>query len=59
MATGIHEQTELRFYPDKSDGTYQPGEFLPIQGWIGKPVKVAELTAAIASARGGASPTSK
>jgi len=43
MATGIHETTELRFYPDQSDGTYEPGEFLPVQGWIDKPIKAEEL----------------
>ena len=43
MATGIHETTELRFYPDQSDGTYESGEFLPVQGWIDKPIQVAEL----------------
>ena len=32
MATGIHEHTELRFYPESSDGTYKAGEFLPVQG---------------------------
>ena len=37
MATGIHEQTELRFYPEQTDGTYQPGDFLPVQGWLDKP----------------------
>lgn len=53
MATGIHEHTELRFYPEHSDGTYQPGEFLPIQGWLDKPVKPSELLAAIGRALGG------
>jgi len=43
MATGIHETTELRFYPDQTDGTYEPGEFLPVQGWIDKPIEVEEL----------------
>jgi len=43
MATGIHEHTEMRFYPEQTDGTYQPGEFLPIQGWLDKPVKPQEL----------------
>lgn len=43
MATGIHEQTELRFYPEESDGTYQPGEFLPVQGWLDKPIQVRAL----------------
>ncbi len=43
MATGIHETTELRFYPDQTDGTYEPGEFLPVQAWIDKPVEVKGL----------------
>jgi CheY-like chemotaxis protein len=43
MLTGIHETTELRFYPDQSDGTYQPGEYLPVQAWLDKPAKVDEL----------------
>jgi twitching motility two-component system response regulator PilH len=43
MVTGIHQTTEMRFYPDQSDGTYEPGEFLPVQGWIDKPVKPDQL----------------
>ncbi len=43
MATGIHETTELRFYPDQADGTYEPGEFLPVQEWIDKPIAVEGL----------------
>jgi len=43
MATGIHETTEMRFYPDQTDGTYQPGEFLPVQAWLDKPIQVDEL----------------
>ncbi len=43
MVTGIHNTTELRFYPDQTDGTYEPGEFLPVQGWIDKPVQVETL----------------
>ena len=43
MATGIHQTTELRFYPDQTDGTYRPGEFLPVQAWIDKPVQVENL----------------
>ena len=43
MATGLHEHTEMRFYPEETDGTYTPGEFLPIQGWLDKPVKPQEL----------------
>jgi len=43
MSTGIHQTTELRFYPDQSDGTYEPGEYLPVQGWLDKPVQVDVL----------------
>ena len=52
MATGIHETTDLRFYPEQTDGTYKPGEYLPIQGWIDKPVKVADLNDKIAELLG-------
>ena len=43
MVTGIHETTELRFYPDQTDGTYEPGEFLPVQAWMDKPIGVKDL----------------
>jgi CheY-like chemotaxis protein len=43
MLTGIHETTHLRFYPDQTDGTYKPGEFLPVQAWIDKPVQIETL----------------
>jgi CheY-like chemotaxis protein len=43
MATGIHETTPLRFYPEQTDGTYKPGEYLPVQAWLDKPVKVDDL----------------
>jgi CheY-like chemotaxis protein len=38
MLTAVHEKTSLRFYPDTGDGTYQPGEYLPVQEFIDKPV---------------------
>jgi CheY-like chemotaxis protein len=47
MATGIHQTTNLRFYPDQTDGTYQPGEYLPVQAWLDKPVQVEDLINAI------------
>ena len=47
MATGLHEHTEMRFYPDQTDGTSTPGEFLPIQGWLDKPVRPQDLLAKI------------
>ncbi len=39
ILSAIHSTTNLRFYPDESDGTYEPGEFLPVQGVIDKPVE--------------------
>lgn len=47
LASSIHEHTELRFYPERSDGTYKPGDLLPIQGLLDKPVKPVELLAAV------------
>ncbi len=38
VLTAIHEKTDLRFYPDASDGTYQAGEYLPVQDFVDKPV---------------------
>jgi CheY-like chemotaxis protein len=39
MLTAIHGQTQLRFYPDAGDGTYEAGEYLPVQGFVDKPVE--------------------
>lgn len=52
MATGIHQTTNLRFYPDESDGTYKPGEYLPVQGWLDKPVQVDDLLKVVNQALG-------
>jgi CheY-like chemotaxis protein len=41
VMSAIHQKTELRFYPDSADGTYQSGEFLPVQSFIDKPVDPA------------------
>jgi CheY-like chemotaxis protein len=38
ILTAIHEKTALRFYPNSGDGTYQAGEFLPVQDFIDKPI---------------------
>ncbi len=43
VISAIHQRTGLRFYPDSADGTYQAGEFLPVQGFIDKPVDPTEL----------------
>lgn len=43
ILTAIHQKTELRFYPDSGDATYAAGEFLPVQGFVDKPVHPEEL----------------
>jgi len=43
MLTGIHDTTDLRFYPDQTDGTYKPYEYLPVQAFLDKPVDSEKL----------------
>jgi twitching motility two-component system response regulator PilH len=43
VATGIHQTTALRFHAEQTDGTYQPEGFLPVQGWLDKPIEVEKL----------------
>jgi two-component system alkaline phosphatase synthesis response regulator PhoP len=43
MLTAVHQRTPLRFYPDASDGTYAPGQYLEITEFLDKPVEPAEL----------------
>jgi CheY-like chemotaxis protein len=43
ILTAIHQKTPLRFYPDSGDGTYRAGEFLPVQGFVDKPVDPGTL----------------
>ena len=43
VLSAIHEKTDLRFYPDSGDGTYQAGEFLPVQDFVDKPIDPALL----------------
>jgi CheY-like chemotaxis protein len=50
VLSAIHHTTSLRFYPEQSDGTYEPGEFLPVQGFIDKPVEPSVLLAKIKEA---------
>jgi len=47
ILSAIHERTELRFYPDSTDGTYKAGEFLPVQDFVDKPVDPATLVARV------------
>jgi CheY-like chemotaxis protein len=43
VLTAIHEKTQLRFYPDSGDGTYNAGEYLPVQDFVDKPVEPKDL----------------
>jgi len=47
MLTAIHQRTPLRFYPDSGDGTYAAGEYLPVQGFVDKPVDAGALVAEV------------
>jgi DNA-binding response OmpR family regulator len=47
VLTAIHDRTSLRFYPDSGDGTYQAGEYLPVQDFVDKPIDPDELLARI------------
>ena len=43
VLSSIHETTRMRFYPDQQDGYYGPGEYLPVEGFIDKPVQEETL----------------
>ncbi|MGQ9731503.1 MAG: response regulator transcription factor [Candidatus Zipacnadales bacterium] len=48
VLSAIHSKVDLRFYPEQSDGTYEPGEYLPVQGFIDKPAAPQELLKKVA-----------
>ena len=48
VLSAIHERTALRFDSDSPDGTYQPGEFLPVQEFLDKPIDPRVLVDRIA-----------
>jgi len=52
MVTAIHDQTKLRFYPERKDGTYASGEYLPVQGFVDKPVTPEDLLDRVEEALG-------
>ncbi|MCS7224413.1 MAG: response regulator [Armatimonadetes bacterium] len=39
VLTSLHEKTPFRFYTDRYDASYGPGEFLPVQDFLDKPVE--------------------
>ena len=48
VVSAIHNKAELRYYPQQSDGAYEPGEYLPVQDFIDKPLQPADLLARVA-----------
>lgn len=48
LLTALHATTDLRLYPDLADATYGPGEYLPVQGFLEKPVEPSLLLRRIA-----------
>lgn len=47
ITTAIHGTTPLRFYPEEGDSSYGPGEYLPVQGFLDKPVESRKLLAEV------------
>ena len=43
VMSAIHRTTDLRLYPEEADQEYAPGEFLPVQAFLDKPVDLSEL----------------
>jgi CheY-like chemotaxis protein len=48
ILSAIHSKTDLRFYPDSSDGSYRAGEYLPVQEFLDKPVDPTDLLSVVA-----------
>jgi CheY-like chemotaxis protein len=47
MLTAIHQTGVEKFYPEQSDGTYGPQEYLPVQTFLDKPVPFDKLVAEV------------
>ena len=47
VLSAIHDTTSLRFYPEEGDGVYAPGEFLPVEAFIDKPVDEEKLAGVV------------
>ena len=43
IMSAIHQTTRDRFYPDQSDKEYAPYEYLPVQGFLDKPLDFTTL----------------
>ncbi len=47
VLTAIHESSPMRLYPDQTDNTYGPYEYLPVQAFFDKPVDMGRLLSEI------------
>lgn len=47
FVSSLHSTTELRFYPDQYDASYGPGDFLPVQEFLDKPIDPEKLIEAV------------
>ena len=47
IITALHSLTGTRFWPDRGNGTYESGEFLPVQAFMDKPVEPKSLIATV------------
>lgn len=52
VMSAIHRTTDLRLYPEEADQEYGPGEFLPVQAFLDKPVDLRELAHVIEAVLG-------
>jgi CheY-like chemotaxis protein len=41
----MHENSPLKLYGDEQDSTYSPREYLPVQGFLDKPIDLGRLLA--------------
>ncbi|MFB3880595.1 MAG: response regulator [Armatimonadota bacterium] len=47
VLTAIHETSPVRLYPEQTDSTYGPYEYLPVQAFFDKPVDMTRLLAEV------------
>lgn len=52
VISSIHHTTELRFYPHQRDAVYEPGEYLPVQAFLDKPVDPDDLLRTLSNVLG-------
>ncbi len=43
VVSGVHQTFPFKLYPTESDSVYGPGEYLPVQGFLDKPIQPSTL----------------